>query len=444
MKVRLSGTKIRPFAVVLALLLLYCVIQLAVQIHQQSASDYATYWFASTFINSHPGCDIYSAAGEREMHLFFSAHPIHRLFCEEFENTQTPFFYWLIGLTKTGDVLRDTRIFQTLSMGAFGFALLYFFSRNQVSMNTGLLLSIYALAFFPPLRSDVANANTNRLLLSIVAFNLLLAKQSWRATHFFSWVFWGMAVTLKPTIIMAPCLLFCSHIVGRQFRLLRSEAFGFLTGLTTAFLTSSIYCSNWTAWHSWLVRILSLPLSASPLEHFNFSLPQLCFNAMNCDISRIAMLVLLPLSFLAPLIIIHRALSHRRVTLPLRTYKPGQDLDYLVVCIGLLIYLLWSPLVWVHYNLLCLPLLIFLVQRNLVQQPLKCWGDFLKAGCTGVAVFLLSYFSTFLGLGGRNTLLILGSLIWSGTAILFALGLIHLPKVIRMDPVREPSEVEPK
>lgn len=408
----------------LAVALIICISHLAEPIRRQSVTDYATYWLASSYVAQHGGSDIYSVSGEHEMHVFFRGMPLYQLFTEEFENTQSPFLYGLVYLFSTGDIIRDSRIYQAASLLIFGGALTFFLSQAKIAPWVGLLVAIYIAAYFPPFRFEVANANVNRLLLGFVALSLWSSRWRRGSGTFISWVVWGMAICFKPTVALAPFLLLCAHGIGRKGALILREILGLLCGGIGAVLLGCWFFGNYTCWLSWLGRLSRLPLSASPLDNFNFSLPNLGIATLGIDISGLSMWILLPLSILLSLWALCGGIRQRKSTHACWTGNSAFDADFRLVALGLLIYLLWAPLVWLHYYLLCLPMMVILIQRFAIHRPVRDWGTSTRSALTIAAMILLSRLPVAFLPSSKYVLLILGAMVWLGAAVLFVLGIV--------------------
>ena len=427
--------KIIPAA--LLLLLLFPIVQLADFIRRQTVSDYATYWLASTYISRHPGADIYTAQGEKAMHSFFKEMQLHRLFAEEFENTQTPLLYGTVYWLSTGNILRDSKIFQTASLIVFSLALAFFFSQVRLPAIGGFFVALYVLLAFPPFRFEMANANVNRLLLGLVAFSLWLGRQQWRSAPLLSWAVWGLAISFKPTVALAPVLLLGAHGICRQGKRIYLEALGLLCGGMLAFFLGCWFCGDWSCWFSWLERLTRLPLSASPLEHFNFSISILVAAGLAKDIPDFIMGILMVASCLLILWLWFRGRRRDESFLANHSAMTNLGVECQLAALGLLIYLLWSPLVWVHYHLLCLPMLIILIRRNIFRWPTQGGGNLALAALTLVAMALLSNLPVLFLHSTHNVLLVLGVLVWLGVALLFLLGLIDFGRMINSASIPE-------
>ena len=129
---------------------------------------------------------------------------------------------------------------------------------------------------------------------------------------------------------------------------------------------------------------------------------------------------------LTVLLIWFRSPSCRVCDLPLQATLPAGDSEFRLAALGLLIYLLWAPLVWIHYHMLSLPLIVILFRRNVCRWPIRGTGSVLLAALTLVAMALLSSMPILFLHSAQNVLRILGGLVWLGAALLFMLGLIEL------------------
>ena len=414
------------FASVFLILLLVPVLRLYERAPQMTVSDYTTYWLAADYIAQHPNVGIYSAQGEKAMHAYIHKRHGQLVFQEDFENTQTPFLYATVHCTSTGNLPNDFLRHQAAAMVVFGIALWYFFVQARLPVLGRILLVLYVLYVYPPFQSEFANANVNRWLLGTMAFGHWLGRRRQRYASFCSWVVWGLAVSFKPIVALAPALILGAHGLAGQRKRLRAEGAGLFCGGILAFLAGCLFFRDWSCWLSWLSRVKGLPLSASPLEHFNFSLPILVAAGLDMAIPTFILGMAIAIACLTVLRIWFRDPSRRVCDCPPQVTLPAGDSEFLLAALGLLIYLLWAPLVWFHYHMLSLPLIVILFRRNMCQWPIHGIGSALLASLTLVTMVLVSSMPILLLHSALNVLLIVGGLMWLGAALLFTLGLIEL------------------
>ena len=102
--------------------------------------------------------------------------------------------------------------------------------------------------------------------------------------------------------------------------------------------------------------------------------------------------------------------------------------DIHTVALSLLVYHIWSPLVWLHYYLLSLPIAIILMRRLPHDVQWSLWGTATRDVLGLLACVAVAFNPTLKFIHFEN-LFVQGLVIWGGALILLCVGLWGLGAV---------------
>jgi len=311
----------------------------------------------------------------------------------------TPFFYTALSPLARGDYDAGFLLFQLVSLAAAlaGTLTLARLFGHQPWLAL-LLTALVCSPFFEPFRSDQRVANVNRLLLGGVAFYLWLRSRRGDATLVGAGAALGLLVLFKPTVAPAAILLALHALVRNSRRELLLEGLGVAAGSSFAFAVSSLAFGSPAVWLAWPTTLGVISDHAS-VAMGNYGLVALAreLGGMNPSPPLLAAFVLCALAVAAA----GTALLRRR---------PGvigpeecSSERGLVASTGLVLFLVVSPLVWRHYELLAVPAILWLLgpaaSRRLIERALALLalvllsrlglGPMLSAGAVTLATLIL-------------------------------------------------------
>jgi hypothetical protein len=282
--------------------------------------------------------------------------------------TATPFMYWVTGLLATGDYEKDLTIWQHLSLFLFTASVLLSCRLLGYSMANTLVFLMPVLTMMAPLYSDLRVGNVNCFQIGMIGLIFWLQTRSSVSRNIFAA---GLLISLlamfKPNLAPIVVLIAGSWIVRGQFARLRISLAGIVTGVVFALLISSWWMGSATIWLDWLESIRN---TVGNFEDRTGSYSVM--NAVSGGLSPLGQLTLaLVLCFLCLAVFwwgrrsrpqqIDDGLNEERETLE----------NTLLVAMGCLITLLASALVWFHYYLLTLPMIIFAFRPWRSPAPMK-------------------------------------------------------------------------
>jgi len=329
-----------------------------------------------------------------------------RLYEGRIETLATPFFYAVVSILMIGEYERDIYVFvgASLAAHAIGVALLGRMLRYSATL-TAWGIGALGLPFLP-FCSNLSVLNVGALQLLQVAGTLMLISSRALAS---AGCLLGLAIAFKPTLLpILPAIALVLTIDGHRglaARLLVGLAFG----LGIACLTGCGFLQDWSCWYQWLGSLSAVVSSESVMmSPWNCSMSSYARASLGIDISGMVMAGLLGcMAFFA-----HRS---RFTGLP-ETPCAGRAPERLVLAgsMGCVIALVGSPLVWGHYQLLTIPLLLWVGRRSMAG------GDHTVYRSLAVLAFLLlTVAAQAMGLGRQMTEMVLGNV---ASLILLALG----------------------
>jgi hypothetical protein len=192
----------------------------------------------------------------------------------------------------------------------------------------------------------------------------------------------GAAIAFKPTA--APVLVAIGGVmaIDGAWKPLSDLLGGAVAAAAAAWLTGCLFVHDWGCWSDWVIALKAQMSSAQLMNPWNCSLTTLLGGLTTCAYRS-------------------RAAS-----------SPGQQVPksltarwVLAGAVGCVVALAGSPLVWAHYLLLTIPLLLWLGRRALLGQATANALSFLV-----VAFLLLTVVAQAMGLGRQINEMILGNL----------------------------------
>jgi hypothetical protein len=278
-------------------------------------------------------------------------------------SSATPFLYAVIGLIATGDYDRDLAAWQALSLAAFTLALLVCARLLGLAPAASLALLLPCLVWLSALHSDLRVGNVNSFQLGLVGLVFLLQSRDAEARYgFLAGVVVGMLILFKPNLAPIPLLLLGAWLLRGQFRKLLIGLAGIASGALIAFAWSSAFFGGPGVWIDWLRDLRALMGNQFPSGVGNFN----AGNVLGLRLGGLGQAALaLALCALALVFLWwgrRQAGSGPGERLPGGTGAADEARDRVeyaqLLGLACLIQMLASPLVWLHYFVLTVPMLV--------------------------------------------------------------------------------------
>lgn len=394
----------RPFLPLAVLVLWGCLLTLERLIHpvapgspadmnsgpffrfRSAGVDYYQFWIVGRARDQWNPENIYSMQDRQRMAdlgreiLNSSPRPSERLAVSvQFRKTTietfgTPFLYAAINAFATGEYDRDYNRFMTfclaallVSIAALGWSLRY-------SWLESLLFAAAVLLWCDPVASDLRVGNVNQLQLAGVAAYLLLRcwlergpfHKNHRMADVFSGLVLGLLVAFKPTLWVIPTLLTLAWIIDRRWHTLLTQGVAAVAAAGMAFAVGCRFLHSGSAWFDWIKALPDLDkVSDISVRIGNFSLAQVLRESIGgpagegVNVAPVLLIVVLAMAAIA-----------LRLTRWTRAGAPGAaedgqflfERDFLITALGCALSVVALKLVWLHYYILLIPLLLYVLR----------------------------------------------------------------------------------
>lgn len=362
-----------PAALILAALCLVALLGAWNYARSMPGIDYYVPWVVVDATRRGTEQDVYTPEGRyrlgREYRLqALSGEPGSRRaeaaqFVGNLHSSATPFLYAVIGLISSDDYDRDLGTWQMLSLAAFTLALLIIARSLGLSPTASLALLLPCLVWLSALHSDLRVGNVNSFQLGLVGLALWLQSRDADARYgFLAGVLVAMLVLFKPNLAPIPLLLLGAWLVRGQYRKLLIGLTGMASGALIAFAWSSVFFAGPGVWIEWLQDLRALLGQEFTSEGGNFT----ASNVLGLRLPGLGQ-VGLALALCA-LVLVFLWWGRRQVGHRLSVQAPGgasvadvagDRVEYgQLLGLACLIQMLASPLVWLHYFVLTVPMLV--------------------------------------------------------------------------------------
>ncbi len=390
--------------------------------------DYFQFWAVGRAVARSGGADVYSEEGRKRI----GAEVVASLPRDEasrrlaaaasrrttLETYSTPFLYTVAGAAATGDYDRDHAAFvvASLLLGLGGVLILCRLLRFPPLATAAvvLLLELYA-----PYRSDLRVGNVNLIQLGLLAAFLGVSAReprSWRDPA--AGAILGAAALFKPNLALVAVTVLAGWAMSRApARAVRAAA-GMVASSLAALAASSAYFGAAGAWRSWLAAILSLPSEIVPVRTGNFSLVRLLAGDAGARLAPVLAAAIVSATAAVLWLRRRRAPASDEARGP----RGGAGEDVALVGLGCMAYLLSSPLVWIHYFVLAIPLALWLLRPRGAERARH---GLAVSAAAAVALLLLANRPLEAIVGQGHPALVAATSI-AGAVALLALALLEL------------------
>lgn len=346
--------------------------------------DFLTFWSVPHALSIKPITNIYSAEGQREMGslaIVDAQSPratamqrqglaaVIQLYDGRIESTATPVLYTLIARLSSGNYATDQKRFVFVCTMCLVLSMWILKKVLRFSILEISLLFIFIATYYAPVLIDRNVGNINEIeLLGLALFIFFTV----RSQPLLAGLAIGAAMMVKPLPVMVLVLILIAGLIDREYRQLVRLIVGCLMAAATCFLLSLAYFRTPTIWFNFFqilprtVNGVSCPTCS--LENGNFSLSALLFGATTSISAIIPLFLLAGFSWLW---VVTRQSSVARAwsESPKMGEQRRMHMAFAVTGGGSAIMLLSSPLVWAHYFVLLLPLLLYLMRPS-PENPL--------------------------------------------------------------------------
>ena len=357
-----------PLNMILVILVAVSLLGAWLYVKSMPGLDYYVAWAAADAIKNEKTENIYQSDARYKLAVIYRNKadeqqdaPRQKLVAKNrskhLDMTATPFMYWVTGLLSTGDYENDLTTWQTLSLFLVAFSILLICRTLNYPLATSLVILLPIIMTMAPLHSDLRVANVNSIQLGMIALILWLQKRSAGNRFLFATgLVIGLLGMFKPNLAPIALLFAGGWAVRRKYSKLLVTLSGIATGAISALLVSSWWMGKATIWWDWW-QIIGRTMSGGTPGRSAGNYSPVVQASGGIDMNNQFVLALLYcLLCLAAYWWGRRKAS---VTSQAATAEREMLENTALIAIGCIVALLASSLVWLHYYLLVIPMVLF-------------------------------------------------------------------------------------
>ena len=341
--------------------------------------DYYVTWVAADAVRSDTPHNIYEASSRYNLTVEYRNKadalrdaPNQKLVAghiKELMMTATPFLYWVTGTFATGDYENDLASWQMISLLLVVTTIIVLCSLLRYSVSTSLVILLPVLVWFIPLYSNLRVANVNSVQLGLISLILwLLHRQAHGRNLFLAGILTGLLVMFKPNLAPVALLFGGAWVVRKQPAKLLVSLSGMAAGAFVAVLVSSMWLGSATAWLDWFNYIRQFVDGGPGERGGNYAI-------ITQVISDTGPLIQLLAAIFLCLLCLGIFWWGRRGVSVAEDDKTVADREFIenatLIAMACLIPLLSATVVWLHYYLFTLPMIIIALRPWREPGPMK-------------------------------------------------------------------------
>jgi hypothetical protein len=312
------------------------------------------------------------------------------------ETFSTPFLYAVVNAVTTGRYDADYDRFLDLGLAATVVSVVLLARVLKYSTAEGLLFAAVMLLWCEPLSSDLRVGNVNQLQLLGVALYLFVRSgpgiarvpHGRRVYDVLGGLTLGLLVAFKPTLVVVPLALAIARVIDRRWDTLWAEGIAAVVAAGLAVGAGCLYLRSASAWWQWKDALADLEkVSDVSVANGNYTLARAILESNSPGFDVAPVLLMLGLAFVAAVLIATRR-QYFEVLGKADEQQVRFERDYLVTAIGCGLSVLTLKLAWLHYYLLLVPLLLYVLRPG-------GWRPAGARAAAGLALALLALAATF-------------------------------------------------
>ena len=231
------------------------------------------------------------------------------------------------------------------------------------SLCATLAIGALVLGTGEPFRSDAGSINVDQIQLCAVAVLLLIQSRKPSGLRDLLGGAWMAALVLfKPNLLAVPALLALDWMVARDWSRLIRQAMSFAAVGAMIVIATSFCFHSPGIWLDWARALGELDRIYDRPQADSYSLRYIALLSFGRPA---AIVVGFAVSLAAMVSII---VSRRRINRPAAQAHDERTRTMLIASLGCVVALLSGVLVWVHYYMLCVPLLLLSLRPRLADE----------------------------------------------------------------------------
>lgn len=266
----------------------------------------------------------------------------------------SPFFYSLFRLFSTGNYETDLRNFRLLMLAGLALGIIIFCRLLNYPWAMAIMILAVLCIWFDPLASDLYVGNVNCIQFATLGIYLwTVTRLRWNYRDIAGGAILGLALAFKPNLIFVVIALVAHWLINANWRRLWSQAAGGIIGAILAIFFAAANFHDFRCWNEWLSALRTLSAdNVIPVKNGNFSPIEIIYELFHLNLA-------LPLAA----IFIGMAVAlfwKRRKNVFAKNETAASEAFALAV--GCLLVVTASRLAWLHYYVLTIPALLFLLR----------------------------------------------------------------------------------
>ena len=335
-------------------------------------TDFFTCWGIQLAYRSNPVENIYNAEDQRTLasvlikkiepwksskKLQVAEDLTSRFYDHRIGASGSPLLYALVGILSTGDYEKDQRNFTALCFLCFLAAMLLLCYLLKYPPLSAILLVIFFSSLYAPVLSDMEVGNINQIQLLIISLFILFAA---RSKPLWTGIAIGMGIMLKPNISLIWLFFNIALLIDRKYRYQIFHLLGTAAGILLAAVLPVIYFGKPGIWVQFFKSLPTLGGFSFPIQNGNYGLPVLVFELTGVRLAIVIGAVLV-LAFTC-VIILTRSKASPGVGNSTSLGDGSLHKSFTIAGTGIAVTLLSGNLAWLHYYILLIPLVIYLLR----------------------------------------------------------------------------------
>ncbi|MFN8177062.1 MAG: glycosyltransferase 87 family protein [bacterium] len=281
------------------------------------------------------------------------------------ETYSTPFLYAAFRPVSSSSYDRSLDVYRILVFLGMALAVLVQCRLLRYGFTATAAALIVLLFWFEPFLSDLRVGNVNALqfcLLAAFAWSQGLLRGTKGAL--LGGALLGLGTMFKPNLAAVLLAILVSRAAHRRYESLAASAAGFLGGIGASFLLAAVSFRSLRCWSEWFDLLRRVPESTTTVAMGNFAPARILGDRLGASVAPVLPVLVGSLALATLWIGGRRAAPTSRSTA--KSAARDEDAavidDMTAVAVGTLVMLLASPLVWLHYYVLAVPMLLVLLR----------------------------------------------------------------------------------
>lgn len=275
-----------------------------------------------------------------------------------FSPTASPFLYTTVNFLSTRNYETSLKVWNALSLAGFCAAILVFCHLLGYSRSASLVILVPCIFWMDAFQSDIRMANTNSFQLGLLALvYYLLSRDDKTLSLILAAAITAMLAFFKLNLAPIALLLLGAWLIRGQPRKFVLGLAGMSAGTIFAVVSSSLFFGGIDIWYEWLGQAFNLTEHDVSTDVGNLN----AMGFLGLDLGVQGKIFLAAILCALTLFVLWWGRKSRGSAI---RQSPGalheRDLiEYAqLIGMGCLVFMIVSPLVWLHYFVLAVPMLI--------------------------------------------------------------------------------------